>query len=657
MIAQWGWVLCVCVGLLGWGGGLARLLGLPRDPGAAICLGVAFAVCCGGLVDLLRIMGLALALGFVLIGILLAAVLYLPVAGRLRKPALLISVLPAGWLTRLLLAATLLLGAIAVFGHVYYPDFSRFDDYPGYLVFPEKLLTTGSLGFEPFSERRLVTSLGGLYFLQALVLAGADFFFLHLFDPALGVGLTLLLLEAAMRRHRVVPAWRLGVLLFALLLMPPIVNLSAILLPVPLMLFAYLLVVADPEVEPSLGRIVALALVAVALIAIKPAYLPWIGSFLALVYGRRIVLDRFRLRSWYEPAAIAALTVVLLLPWLLANLRETGTAMYPVFGSGFHASRYGDYLPVWAILTAARVFSMSLHESPVLGPQLLVCGLIFVLALRAPIRSADHRSADRRANAVTLYFLLSCLLLLVVIAVGTAMEDLVRYSYPGMAAGLVVALYYMAVAASSGDGAVATDSGTTVGRGKVAAVVVACLVVVVNNAHGLVQYYGHAVTNLGIAVLGPNFRPTMLVNLLNRDGGAERQAVLRMQQAIPTGTPFLERLDYPFLLDFRRNDVLVADWPGAVSLPPGMPMFQGPEPLAAYLLGVSIRYVAYAYGNESLFLRADLNLPPGDAPWIELDAKRAFDFQDNLAALMQTRRLVFKDATRAVIDLAERANR
>jgi hypothetical protein len=298
------------------------------------------------------------------------------------------------------------------------------------------------------------------------------------------------------------------------------------------------------------------------------------------------------------------------------------------------------------MLTAARLLSLSLHESWILAPQLLACGLIFVLAPRAPMRAADRRATADRRSAVTLYFLLSGLVLLVVIAIGTAMEDLVRYSYPGMAAVLLVALYHLAVA----------GSGTPVGRGKVAAVVAACLVVAVNNAHGLMQYYGHAVSNLGVAVLGPGFRPAMLAGVLARDAGAERQAVLRMQQAIPAGTPFLERLDYPFLLDFRRNNVLIADWPGAVALPPGMPMFQGAEPLAAYLLGVSVRYVAYAYGNESLFPRSEPNLPI-DAPWIELDAKRAFDFQDNLAALMQTRRLVFKDNTRAVIDLAERPDR
>lgn len=639
MIGQWAWALCVCVSFLGWGGGLARPLGLPRDPGAAACLGVAFAVCCGGLVDLLRIMSPALAIGFVLIGTLLAAVQYLP-AARLPR-------LPAGWVTRLLLAATLLLGAIAVFGHVYYPDFNRFDDYPGYLVYPEKLVAAGSLGFEPFSERRLLTSLGGLYFLQALVLAGADFFFLHVIDPALGLGLILLLLEAAMRRHSVVPAWRLGVLLFVLLLTPVIVNLSAIVLPAALMLFAYLLLEAEVEPGPhGLGRIVALSLVAAALVAIKPAYLTWPGSFLALVYGRRIVRDRFRLQSWYEPAAVAALTVVLLLPWLLANLRDTGTAMYPVLGSGFYASRYGNFPPPWTLVTPAKQLGIVLTTDRIIGFRLLVSGLFFALALQVSARSGGDRPAGHRLGAATptLLFLLAGLVMVVTIAVGTAGQDLIRYGYPGVAAMLVAALYCLAVA------------GPRLRRGEAVAMAVAYLAIVIGNAHGLAQYYGHAVTNLGMAALGPGFRPAMLANVVTRDGGAERQAVLRMQQAIPAGTPLLERLDYPFLLDFRRNDVLVADWPGATSLPPGMPMFQGPEPLAAYLLGVSIRYVAYAYGNEAKFPAAERDQLP-DELWILRDAKLAFDFQDNLAALMQTRRLVFKDATRAVIDLAERADR
>jgi hypothetical protein len=410
------------------------------------------------------------------------------------------------------------------------------------------------------------------------------------------------------------------------------------------MIFSYLVVASDPEVEPgprSLGRVVALGLVAAALVAIKPAYLPWIGSFLALVYGRRIVLERFRWRAWREPLALAALTVIVLLPWMLANLRDAGTAMYPLLGSGFHASRYGTYPPVWNTLTPRVVLDIVAHESHVLAPQLVTCGLLLGLA-----SFAAARSGGPRPGAPALFVLLSGLVLVMVIVVGTAAQDLLRYSYPGVAAALLVGSYRMAVAAGR--------SGAS--KRVMAAAVAACLVVVGGNAHGLVQYYGHAASNLALAVLGPDARPAMLAGVLARDGGAERQAVLRMQQALPAGTPFLERLDYPFLLDFRRNEVLVADWPGAAGLPPGMPVFQGPEKLAAYLQLVRIRYVAYAYASEAQFPAAERDQWQ-DKRWIQLEANLAYDFQGNLAALMQTRRLVFKDDARAVIDLAEPAGR
>ena len=72
-----------------------------------------------------------------------------------------------------------------------------------------------------------------------------------------------------------------------------------------------------------------------------------------------------------------------------------------------------------------------------------------------------------------------------------------------------------------------------------------------------------------------------------------------MQQSIPQGETVLARLAYPFLLDFKRNRIFIADWPGGASLPPGMPSFKGAEALANYLISKSIRYVAYSYANEA----------------------------------------------------------
>ena len=528
---------------------------------------------------------------------------------------------------------------LAIAGHIYYPDYDVYDDYLAYLVYPQKLLATGALGFEPFSERRLLTSLGGLYFLQTLVLAGGGFFFLHIIDPALGLALTLLLLLAAMARRRVALSWRLGVVLFALLLVPTILNLTAILLPLALILFVYLLLDFDPDIEPgpnAAGRIVAFSLVGAAMIAIKTAYLPWVGFFLAFVYTLRIVRDGFAWRSWREPALIMVLTVLLLLPWILANFRDVGTALFPALGRGYHASRYGTYPTPWQLAPASNYLGVLLRTGRIIVLQSLLAWLLFALA-----------AARGPATMVASGFLLASVVLLLAVAVGTGLDvHFPRYAYPGVAAALLVAAYRFTIVASPA---------TLAGRTKTAAVAGICFVAVSVGYHGVFQYYGHAVTNLGMAVLGPAFRPAMLAYVISHDNAAVPRAIARMQDAVPAGATILERLDYPFLMDFRRNNVFVADYPATTSLPPGMPAFQGPEKLASYLLGVSIRYVAYAYADQARFPDWETSLYNTGDPWIDFETKLAFDFQHNLAALMQTRRLVYKDDERVVIDLAEAA--
>jgi hypothetical protein len=441
-----------------------------------------------------------------------------------------------------------------------------------------------------------------------------------------------------MARRQVVLRWRLGVLLFALLLMPTILNLTSIVLPVALILFVYLLLEAHPDVEAGprrAGRILALALVGSGLIAIKTAYLPWIGFFLAFVYGRRIILDRFAGRSWFEPACVAVLTLILLLPWMLANLRDVGTALFPALGRGFHASQYGSYPTPWELAPASDYLGILLRTGEIIVLQVLLAWLIFALAAR-----------DTRATvALDLGFLIAGVVLLLAVAIGTGLEgSYPRYAYPGVASALLVAAYRFATMASLSPGACAS-------RMRSATVVAACVVASAAGYHGLVQYYGHAVTNLGMAVRGPAFRPAMLAYIVSHDDGAVPRAIARMQQAVPAGATVLERLDYPFLMDFRRNNVLIADYPATTSLPPGMPAFQGPEKLAAYLLGASVRYVAYAYADQARFPDWEKSLYNTGDRWIDFEFKLAFDFQHNLAALMQTRQIIYKDDERVVIDL------
>ena len=128
----------------------------------------------------------------------------------------------------------------------------------------------------------------------------------------------------------------------------------------------------------------------------------------------------------------------------------------------------------------------------------------------------------------------------------------------------------------------------------------------------------------------------------------------RMQQAVPAGEPLLTRLEYPFTLDFSRQAVFVADYPGGSSPPPGMPSFQGAEALAAYLLGRGVRYVAYSYRSEAGFDRGRWGhrLGEGTHPWTRAQARLAFDFQRSLDELGRTRARIHDDGDVFVLDLA-----
>jgi hypothetical protein len=128
---------------------------------------------------------------------------------------------------------------------------------------------------------------------------------------------------------------------------------------------------------------------------------------------------------------------------------------------------------------------------------------------------------------------------------------------------------------------------------------------------------------------------------------------IRMQQSIPEGATVLTRLEKPFLLNFRRNQIFIADWPGGASLPPGMPAFKGSEALADYFVSKSIRYIAYSHASEAAFSKETFarRAKPNQHPWVKTAAQNAFDFQDNLQDLGRTRKHIYDDGEIFVLDL------
>lgn len=80
---------------------------------------------------------------------------------------------------------------------------------------------------------------------------------------------------------------------------------------------------------------------------------------------------------------------------------------------------------------------------------------------------------------------------------------------------------------------------------------------------------------------------------------SDRDRYTAAQGSIPPGAPIFDRTLRHFLWDFRRNPISIADYPGAVSAPPGMPIGRGPEALRDYLRAQGFAFAAYDYASEA----------------------------------------------------------
>ena len=141
----------------------------------------------------------------------------------------------------------------------------------------------------------------------------------------------------------------------------------------------------------------------------------------------------------------------------------------------------------------------------------------------------------------------------------------------------------------------------------------------------------------------------------------EREKYSKMLDSVPEGEIVLTRLDKPFLMNFKKHTIWIADWPGGASLPPGMPSFKGEEALADYLVSQSIRYVAYSYANEANFPKKSLGgrliISPDVSLWLQNEALNTFEFQESLQKLGETRKRIYDDGENFVIDLSSKKNK
>jgi hypothetical protein len=639
--AMFGFGIVLLGSWAGWGAAIQKLVlrRVVADRGMQAGWGLALTLLVGGLLNLTGRIAPRSILLFVTAGF--ALLLWDGYRDRHRLRAmfcLLIARLRREWL--LAAAVMALSGALAVVyaASICSTRFNDHDDLQAYFVFPAKMTQTGALGSDPYSERRIV-SLGSMSFLHAIVLSVADPKYFRIVDPGISLLLSVALLAGIARVARA-NRWAamLAVFLF-LLIPPPAANVTSSLTGLSLFLTLFLTLyrtsfrIPNGERMAFLGA-VPVALTASALCSLKTTHVLAAALVIAAAYSIRGCSRRNWSTVIGEAALVAGLTLLFLAPWMVSLYQSNGTPLYPLLGRGFHGSAYGTYWAPGVSLTLSSAIAL-------LQPALLDLKAtpLIILGVGALLRSD---LGARRWVLVGWAVAATVSLLSIPLALGGALETY-RYSYAFLNAAIFTLIMF----------AFPSSSGWRPRRRQWRRVwpvgVLAVGVLLIAHSHTVGTYCSSLLTAISQGVRDSQ-NPHFMLRVVRR--------YAKMQQAIPEGATVLTRVQYPFLLDFTRNQIFIADYPGGSSPPPGIPFFRGGDRLADYLCRRPIRYVAYSYRLEAGFYD-DLfreRLSPGTEPWLRLQALHTQDFQRNLAELGRTRKSVYDDGDVFVLDLSTSSN-
>jgi hypothetical protein len=626
--------IAITLSMAGWGGLMLNLLfpGETIDWGQRAAWGLSLSIFVGGLFNLAWIISPPLVITYLFIGLLI----WVRFDGSKIRPSKILKlffrwkVTPGTSKVKTFLAFLLILITILRYaGAVDSNNYNGHDDYHAYLAFPFKMLQMGSLGPDPFSVRRLVSSLGGQYFLQSFALSSLTIRNMSLMDLGVGFLISASLLLGYLLERRI-SAW-VAITIMALFIMipPPWANTSSLMIALALLFSLFRILDWQCLKENRLiPNTLILSLLIAGISGVKTTYAPFAFAMVLVSYIVRFLAPHSNRSLVIKEAAFVAIgTFLALLPWMISLYQSSGTLFYPILGKGFDGSSYGAY-------TSPSSFS---GLKILLEPGLPLIAFLFVLL---PLTIFLRSPSDQEERVTFQPVLLGALISFLVITVGIGGYAVERHTFPVWMVVVFSTLPNLLKGFEKRPNAFWS-------RNLIVGVILIGLLIVQTVKTS--RHWNNAF-NLNI---GDNTR--LLGSLFEKD----YSQYANMQKAIPPGASVLSRLSKPFILDFKRNLIYLNGFPGTASPPPGMPVRKGGEALATYLLGQSVRYVAYSYFDEAGFQKVwygHLLTDKRIHPWLRDEAELTYDFHSNVMELSKTYHKIFDDGEILVLDLAQRKN-
>jgi hypothetical protein len=201
-ILAFAWGVLMLVSFIGWGFLLNLLLGSDKKMflGLKAAVGLSLIIFFGGILNLFGLITRQILLSILGAGVFFCLYLFWVERGAVASK---IKTLFGIWkLKRPYSILVILLSLFILFQYsltVFNKQFHGYDDYQTYLAFPEKMIQNGSLGVDPYAETRVVTSLGGKYFLDTFVLTVLPLNSLHIIDSGVAYLILILLVVGILR--------------------------------------------------------------------------------------------------------------------------------------------------------------------------------------------------------------------------------------------------------------------------------------------------------------------------------------------------------------------------------------------------------------------------------------------------------------------------
>jgi hypothetical protein len=520
-----------------------------------------------------------------------------------------------------------------------------YDDDVVYYPFAKQLLQRGTL-IDPFSFRRMST-LGGQALYQAALLVRVPPLHLNVFDR----GMCFLLSAGLLASHRIgarkAPLLaRLVSVAFLVILPNTSINSASYYSGLAFFLAFYQTLERLPEdtFAPPRAvwrRLVPLALTGAALCTLRQNYQSAVGLVLLFSYGFAVLRRPKAMRRaiLLEGAVSIGLLAAFVLPWLVLLYRSSDTFLFPVmkgtFRSGVDVASHS-----MTVMRFIRFFvEVWLHPNPVITLPLFFFVGLFV----------HERSARRPIAAQWLAAFVSIVMLCLAFSLSDA-DNLARYDYGFVTASALLTWHVVASRAARASSA-AVRAPSPGWHHAPALILVFAL---------FATLFDSTTRKATGKMLSARLRDTE--ELLRRTAPMQLEPPIaatyhHLQNVTPAGSRVLVMLDEPYFLDYARNEIWNLDMPGTASPQPGIPCFQGPEPVAEYLHAHGIRHVAFVLPERSTYLyRRDIwfdHLYDPEEIW-RTYAPYMVDVIDNLVALAATRVHLRDEGGMVVLDLEAR---